>query len=369
MSKEALISLHSFCKLIFFSLLVLHAGCHQKKDTSSKDIAILWKDGRATGLSIPKHILKNISEDSFQIQVRLVKPGEQPAIAGDYIIHRDEYIFEPLIPFTKGMRYEVLVQNQILAEVEIPRDTAVPRLLSIYPSQDTVPENLLKIYLVFSRPMLEGYSSQYIKLRDHKGDSLPNTFLNIQPELWNTESTILTVWLDPGRIKRDLQPNRLQGPPLITGEQYKLMISAEWPDKEGTLLMQAYTKNFVASVRDTVSPSPEMWKLIVPKNGTTQPLEVDLGEPLDYVLLLNTIWLIDSNGNIVDGSAHIDNEEMKYRFTPVKPWSRGSYKLKIEARLEDLAGNNLNRLFDLDLSSAVALQPAKKVFEKEWRIN
>jgi hypothetical protein len=370
-SKEVLIRLHSFYKLIIFFVLLLLAGCSQKKDTSSKEIRVLWKEGRATGLSISMSSLHNVREDSLftQVEIRRAKHDEQPALPGNYIIHQNELIFEPVIPFTRGLRYQVFVLHQLYGEIEIPKATDVPRLLAIYPSQDTVPENLLKIYLVFSKPMLEGHSLQYITLVDRKGAVLPGIFLNLQNELWNEDRTILTLWLDPGRIKRDLQPNKLLGPPLIKGAQYKLMISNEWPDKEGTSLAQTYTKKIVAAVRDTLSPSPGSWKLLVPGKGTKLPLELDLGEPLDYFLLRHAILLIDSNGKIVNGSVQIGSEEMKYYFTPAEPWSRGSYKLQIEARLEDLAGNNLNRLFDRDLRRPGATQPAKEVFEKEWQIN
>ena len=79
-----------------------------------------------------------------------------------------------------------------------------------------MPENLLKIYLRFSHPMREGQSDKYISLIKNGKDTLPDVFLNLQPELWNEDRTVLTVWLDPGRIKRDLQPNLKLGNPLAT---------------------------------------------------------------------------------------------------------------------------------------------------------
>ena len=79
--------------------------------------------------------------------------------------------------------------------------------MAIYPTQDTVPENLLKIYLQFSKPMREGQALRHIELLKNNRDTLPGVFLDLQPELWNVDRTTLTVWLDPGRIKRDLQPN------------------------------------------------------------------------------------------------------------------------------------------------------------------
>ena len=37
---------------------------------------------------------------------------------------------------------------------------------------------------------------------------MKSIFLELENELWNPEHTQLTLWLDPGRIKRDLIPNQ-----------------------------------------------------------------------------------------------------------------------------------------------------------------
>ncbi|HYJ37847.1 MAG TPA: hypothetical protein VEV87_04490 [Chitinophagaceae bacterium] len=367
MNNETVISLPSFGKLIIFSLIFL-VSCQQKKDSNAEEILIVWKDGRAAGISISKSILNNVPADSLstQFQVRLAKPGQQPVIFGEYIITQHEVIFEPFIPFTRGLSYEIIVKHRNPVILEIPKASEVPELVAIYPSNDTLPENLLKIYFVFSRPMIKEHSLQYIKLTDHAGDSLPNIFLNLQQELWNEEGTVLTLWLDPGRIKRHLQPNQLLGPPLEKGEKYKLMISAGWPDQQGASLVKAYTKNIVATIRDTSTPSPNNWNLKLPRAGTLQAFELDLLEPHDYFLLQNTIRLFDSHGNLVNGTPLITDGEKKYSFIPAKPWSLGKYKLHIETRLEDLAGNNLSRLFDRDLRKSETIQPVTNIFEREW---
>ena len=370
MNAETMISLSSMNKLIIFSLMLVTLGCQQKTSTNSNKVSIVWEDERAIGLSIPKPVLKNAIEDSLpsQFQVFLAKSGKQHAIAGEYSISQHEIIFEPFIPLTRGLTYEVLVNHQIHFNLEIPKASEVPKLLAIYPSQDTLPENLLKIYLVFSKPMLRGHSLQYIKLSDNKGNSLPNIFLNLQQELWNEEGTVLTLWLDPGRIKRHLHPNELLGPPLLEGKSYKLLISADWPDEQGSSLTSAYTKNIVTSGRDTSVPTPNNWKLKLPKAGTLQALELDLKEPHDYFLLQHTIHIVDHSGNIVRGTNLITDVERKYSFTPATPWSAGIYKLQIEPQLEDLAGNNLDRLFDRDLKTSEKNHPVKNIYEREWQI-
>ncbi len=370
MNKEVRISLRNSCKLILFSL-TLFVGCAQRQETSKAGLSIRWKNGQATGLLIPLSLLKTINRDEiFQsVQIRLAKPGTKTAILGEYNLNQDTLVFEPLIPFTRGLRYEVVLEKELLAEIEIPASTDIPTLSGIYPSQDTLPENLLKFYFVFSRPMVEGHSLQYISLLNQQGDTLPRTFLNLQPELWNAEKTILTLWLDPGRIKRDLQPNKLLGAPLTQGERYKLVVSNQWPNDQGTTLKQNYTKNFVVTTRDMTSPSIKHWQIKAPQKGTLHPLEVNLKETLDYILLQNAVQIADTQGHIIEGNIQLSDEERKWEFTPSKPWPIGEYALQIESRLEDPAGNNLNRLFDRDITNTKDTPSPKKVFELKWRVN
>lgn len=368
MSKGVRISWHT-CQLILFSLLLL-VGCVKSQDASKTKITLLRKNGRTTGLSIPLRQLAAVSEADIAklLKIQLAASSVKTAILGEYIIRKDSVIFEPLIPFTEGLRYEVLLENRLLSEIEIPRPTDSPELIGMYPTQDTLPENLLKFYFAFSRPMVEGHSLQYIILLDAKGDTLPNTFLNLQPELWNAERTILTLWLDPGRIKRDLQPNKLLGTPLTEGKRYTLLVSDQWPDEQGATLKQTYTKNFVVTARDITSPKIKNWTINTPSKGTLQPLEVNIKEALDHILLQNTIRIIDSGGKIINGSIQVEDKKKSILFIPATPWLVGSYKLMIESRLEDLAGNNLNRLFDRDITNKETLPSDKKVFELSWRI-
>ena len=369
MNKEVRISLRNLCKLILFSL-TLFVGCTQRRETAKAGLSIRWKNGQATGLFIPLSLLNSINRDeiAYLVKVQLAKSGTKTAILGEYKINKDTLVFEPLIPFTGGLRYEVVLEKELLADIQIPTSTDIPILSGIYPGQDTLPENLLKFYFVFSRPMVEGHSLEYISLLNQQGDTLPRTFLKLQPELWNAEKTILTLWLDPGRIKRDLQPNKLLGTPLTQGERYKLVVSNQWPDDRGTMLAQNYTKNFVVTTRDITSPSTKNWQLITPQKGTFQPLEVNLKETLDYILLQNAVQVLDKQGQRIEGSIQLSDEEKKWDFIPVKPWLIGEYTLQIEARLEDSAGNNLNRLFDRDVTNSKDKPSQQKVFELKWRV-
>ncbi|MFN8345010.1 MAG: Ig-like domain-containing protein [Spirosomataceae bacterium] len=369
MRQQVRIRRHYLCHLILFCFLLL-IGCTKKQDTSKTEPILLWKNGQATGLSIPLSLLNDVAKDKISeaLQVQLVTSGPKTAILGEFQLVKDAVTFEPLIPFTGGLRYEVVLNTNTLATIEIPRSKDTPALSGIYPSQDTLPENLLKFYFVFSRPMTEGRALQYITLLDEKGDALPQTFLNLQPELWNAERTILTLWLDPGRIKRDLQPNKRLGAPLAQGGRYRLVVSAEWPDEQGAYLAQNYTKDFVVTDRDMTSPKTTDWTINDPLRGTLNPLEVELHESLDYILLQNAVHLTNEKGTAIEGTIQLSDEERKLSFTPLSPWTGSRYTLQIEARLEDLAGNNLNRLFDRDLNDSKTLPSDYKIIELNRQI-
>ena len=344
--RQLLIRLCATCNLIFFVSWLLVA-CHHAEETG---ISIHWKDKRATGIYIPKQFVSPIDSLDQLLTVRLA--GQETAILGSYQQMGDAILFEPLVPFTRGLRYGVWLRNIQLSEIEIPALASgdKPVLLAIYPSEDSLPDNLLKVYLHFSRPMREGQSRKYVSILKNNADTLPGLFLDLQPELWNADRTMLTLWLDPGRIKRDLQPNKRLGAPLQPGLYYQIVVSADWPDEQGASLGKSTIKLFVTVQRDSLSPVPARWAIHAPKPGTIQPLDVSFGEALDYSLLTETLHVINDTGQPILGKWQPGNDEKRSSFNPDAPWKSGQYRLKIESRLEDLAGNNLNRPFDRDIT-------------------
>lgn len=135
--------------------------------------------------------------------------GTGVAMLGEKKRDDDKILFTPLVPFTPNLDYEIVFRGRVIRKVKIPRhpQALAAAIISVYPSTDTVPENLLKIYLGFSAAIREGEALKHVFLLDGENDTLSNVFLDLQPELWNEERTVLTLWLDPGRIKRGLIPN------------------------------------------------------------------------------------------------------------------------------------------------------------------
>jgi hypothetical protein len=350
---------------LVFCFLV--SGCFEKKE--DKLVSIEWEGRQAKGLIIPLKLLPRISSDSVGQLVHINLKNSSTRILGEYIVEEDKLIFRPLIAFTRGLKYEIRVANSLLREMEIPLDETVtaPEVIAIYPTSDTVPLNLLKIYIAFSKPMQEGQSLNYILVIKNRQDTIPSVFLDLQPELWNKERTILTLWLDPGRIKRDLQPNQAMGTPLEQGANYQILIHRDWRDTESISLANEFRKEFRVGARDSFSPVVENWTIRAPKPGNSEALTIYLHEPLDYILLKNAVRIIDSNGNVVNGIFEPGMEETILNFNPSVAWHTGDYTVEVESRLEDLAGNNLNRLFDRDIT-----QPEKKeqqeIYKKAFQV-
>ncbi|MFD1257065.1 hypothetical protein ACFQ3S_09680 [Mucilaginibacter terrae] len=329
--------------LVFFLCLVL-AACKQRKP----EITLVMQNNHAVGLRIPATLVDKIAGI---IQVCLLKKGNQIKMLG--ILQEDgtDKVFRPLIPFSPGLTYTVFKGEKQIGKITVPvyKNKVSPELVSIYPNLDTLPENLLKIYLKFTQPMRTGQSLEHIKLLNSKNDTL-NVFLNLQPELWDTTGTMLTLWLDPGRIKRDLEPNLRLGNPLKQGENYTLLISNRWTNTQGKALKQTYHKAFIVGQRDNASPAVSNWKLNSPTAGSVKPLTVNTIERLDHYLLEESVFVLNAEGEPIKGSVKTNTNDTGISFTPAEAWQPGPYIILVNARLEDLAGNNLNRLFDRDIT-------------------
>ncbi|GEM_PF-3083355 len=45
---------------------------------------------------------------------------------------------------------------------------------------------------------------------------------------------------------------------------------------------------------------------------------------------------------------------------PDEPWNSGGYEVAVQTIIEDLAGNNIGKLFEVDLRRETGLQPLPK---------
>jgi hypothetical protein len=264
--------------------------------------------------------------------------------------------FTPRFDAVPGTRYVVLGRADEagawheLARLGVP-DADRPRhtmVESIDPGVDEVPANLLRFAVTFSAAMEDGSAAGRIHLLDWSGRELPGTLLGMPPELWDRGRRRLTVLLEPGRIKRGLEPNVQAGPPLREGDTVTLVVDPTLRDAAGAELASGARRAYRvgAPVRSRVDPG--RWDVGWPE-APMRPLVVRFGRALDRTLVQRCLRVFDADGHRMPGEASVDDAATEWVFRSA---AGVAASLHIDARLEDLAGNSVRRVFDRDLQDA-----------------
>jgi hypothetical protein len=97
---------------------------------------------------------------------------------------------------------------------------------------------------------------------------------------------------------------------------------------------------------------PATWTL----EPTSRSLTVTFPKPLDRGLLIRALG-VRRNGETVEGDAHVDAAETRWTFTPRRPWTPGRHELVALSILEDPAGNQIGRAFEIDNFDTVDKSP------------
>lgn len=320
--------------------------------------------------------------------------GEIPPVLGRYQVKDGTLLFSPRFDLKPGLSYRAVFSQARLDELaplflpadeglSAPVDGAVqearfsvpapPRVATtvvhqIYPTADVLPENQLKFYLQFSAPMRQGEAYSHVHLVHSSGKQVELPFLELDEELWDWDGTRLTVFIDPGRVKRELTPHEELGPVLRSGEAYSLYVDEEWRDANGNPLKESFTKTFRVGPPDYDPPDPDTWSLEAPTAGTRSPLTVAFPEPLDHALLERVLWVADEEGQELPGSVEVETGERNWRFTPKTPWKAGEHLLVALSTLEDLAGNGIDRPFEVDIFQKVRKRVEVKRVEVRFSV-
>jgi len=288
-----------------------------------------------------------------------------PPMLGAYRVESNGLRFEPQFPLEPGVTYRAIFhpdqmpngkQAQPITSVfQLPRRDATPTTVvsHVYPSAAALPENLLKFYIHFSAPMRRGNIYDHIHLLDESGKKVELPFLEIDEELWDTTMTRLTIFIDPGRIKRGVLPLEEIGPSLEAGKSYTLLIGHEWRDGAGNPLRESFQKAFKVTPPDREPPDPARWKIQPPESGVREPLAITFPEPMDHALAQRVIRVASESGEAIEGKVALEDQERRWTFIPDNVWRRGRYQFIIQATLEDLAGNNIGKPFEVDLFEGV----------------
>jgi hypothetical protein len=290
-----------------------------------------------------------------------------PPMLGEYRVGSNQLRFEPQFPLEPGVQYRAVLRpdqipdnqsggtERLWAIYELPARRLAPttRVARVYPSAAVLPENLLKFYIHFTAPMSRGHIYDHIHMRDEKGKDVELPFLEIDEELWDPAMKRLTLFIDPGRIKRGVRPLEEVGPALETGKSYTLIIDREWQDGAGYRLKEGFQKKFKVGPPDRDPPDPASWTLRAPRAGTREPVALLFPEPMDDALARRVIRVTSVSGELVEGQSATEDEERRWVFAPGQAWVAGRYQLVVQTTVEDLAGNNIGKPFEVDLFQGV----------------
>lgn len=275
--------------------------------------------------------------------------GKSP-IAGKYNVDGRTVTFDPAFDFVSGQIYTVQSYDETigLADFTIAMDGDVPdpEVVAIYPSGKEIPANTLRFYIQFSTPMTPHMADNFIKLVDANGISDTAAFMSFTQELWNEDRTRLTLLMDPGRIKRGVAQNVALGPALLEGNHYSIVIEKGWPGARGGQETPRFEKPFTVSAALRHLPDIDLWQIQAPKMTTGKPLVITFDRPFDQQLVQTAITVRDEQGRRIPGAVSVKNNEQTWRFQPDEPWATPTIRIVVDARLEDIAGNNFRDLLD-----------------------
>jgi hypothetical protein len=301
----------------------------------------------------PERLLAVLPSELVAASRRLA--GLAPS-AGRFVLAGDEVWFTPRHPFPGGLRYSLLwtaagapVELGSL-EPEAAATEPVTSVLAIHPTCPEIPHNNLKLYVHFSGPMGEGRAGRAVRVVDQAtGQPLDGALLPMDPELWDPGRRRLTVLFDPGRIKRGLRPHEERGYPLRPGRDVVAVVDDELRDAAGRRLLASATRHYRVGPAERRRVDPRLWRWTWP-GGPGEPLRVAFDRPLDHALLQRCIRVLDAAGAEVPVEVGVPPGEGSAGLRPAAAWLPGRrYRVSIDRRLEDLAGNSLRRVFDRDL--------------------
>jgi hypothetical protein len=261
-----------------------------------------------------------------------------------YRVEFDGRALEALAGIESGAATSRLTHRFAIPTVT-PRPTT--HVVAVHPSVDRVPSNMLRWYVEFSSAMGPGAMHEHVRLLDETGRPVEGAFLRVDEELWDHGRKRLTLLFDPGRVKRGVRANLEMGAPLVAGHRYRLVIDAAWRDAAGAPLASGFDKEFDAVAADERSPDPARWRLAVPRAGTVEPLRVAFGEAVDHALARRMLS-IERGASRIEGRVDLTAGDTMWTFVPAAAWKSGVYVLRVDAALEDLAGNSVARVFDAD---------------------
>ena len=304
--------------------------------------------------------------DSIPVQGRYTANDSAIEFHPTYFLDRERPYRVVFVPSKlPKVRYDSAVVTAFTIRSADAMLGAVVRLL---PTTDTVPENVLRMYIEFSQPMSRQPGTDFVHLLDDRGAEVKQAFLPLDADFWNPAHTRYTLFFDPGRVKRGILPNEQLGRALHAGRTYSIVVDSAWRDANGHPLARSFRRNFYVGP-PVISPiATARWSITPPAPHTRDPLVVRFPGPLDHGILRRALGVETKDGTPIVGDIAIEQGETEWLFTPRDPWSAGEYRIVALSILEDVAGNQIGKPFEVDMFDRVDSTTAPERYTRPFTI-
>jgi len=229
-----------------------------------------------------------------------------------------------------------------------------------YPRVAVVPSNALRFYLVFPAPMTTGDIFTHLQLIDiEKHEPVAGAFREV--ELWSPDTKRLTVWLHPGRQKSGVNLNDDEGPVLIEGRHYTLVLDRNVTTTQGVELPADVTLTFTVGPSVHAVLDSKEWTVMAPHaevklSWPKAPVELRFGRTMDWAMVHEAVKASAPGIVLVEECT----DGTSWLLYPDSAWTSETHFIEVSPDLEDMAGNNLNRPFEVDVSIKSNARPVER---------
>jgi hypothetical protein len=214
--------------------------------------------------------------------------------------------------------------------------------IRISPQATVLPANTLRFYLQFPRPAEAHFDRDRLWLMDDQDLVVPDPFLVLSQELWSVDVRRLTVFMEPGRIKRGMGTDPAHEPAFVVGRTYSLVVTALGQTARHTFRISDPILNPVDEAR---------WCVVAPTMGSLDPAVVHFDRVMDAALCEDEIAVLTLSGDVIDTRVSLTPDGTAARLIPSHPWGDGEHRLVASQRLEDVSGNRLGEALDHHLNA------------------
>lgn len=294
------------------------------------------------------------NEDILSLHMVIDGKVADVPVAVHYTVKGSVLQMVPQNSLGRGLQFVVQygVAGRLLSRAyNTPAQPAVATPVSVfamYPVTDILPYNQLYFHIRFSKPMVQDPQAwRYVTITNDRGETIPNAWR--QRSYWLDSGRLLVLMIHPGRVKSGIH---YLGPLFDSGKDYHITVQGIRA-VDGSVLA-TYTRSYHIAAPDRQCPSVYIDTTHLPHAGSIKSLTLHFSEQMDYASVWDGTRITDAHGHNLPCKIEPKPGGSDYILTPQSPWQHSNYTLILKNAVYDLAGNRLDRLFEVTDGSGIS---------------